>query len=713
MNDFFVPHISESSTYDRISGYFSASSLVGAAAGFNKFIKNKNPRYRLIVGAKLIKDEKEVLWSYENANNKDIISELINSEIEKIRIDYDDMNPLQKDRLGNLSYLLEKGILKMKVGVRINSSGEPIPHNVAEFHEKVGIFSDGENSVSFIGGVNESFRGWSKNQDSIDVYCDWKGDDPKERVEAHKRDFKAYWEQKEEDKSLGVIIHDLPSDAAKKIIDLFPPLEPKYAEYWFESENNGIEIEELNDSINWYEHQIEASDWFCDENQANGIGIFEMATGSGKTWTSMKCIQTLYDEKRINDCIVTVPNTLMFQWKEELEIFLRRRKNGGIISNIYEFTSKKKEFIQFKNSNNTGKIMLVPHSMLGKFLKKCNQISDEKLNSIFLIVDELHNIGTDSFRKILRDAELERLRNETNEDLNLDEVSINITSSDEELISKFGFRLGLSATPWSHYDEENERNSFLIRCFTRKNEISESFFDSNRDWQKSLQNKEERYVYGFGLKDGIEKGILAEFNYIPLYYQPSEEEIEEFNKLIESFGFEDEDGKLHPLGVIRASSVFKNSKEKIKLFIQEIDKGRFSKNKLDRTLIFVETTEFGIELNGELLKLGFENMNTYFMGAKEEVLDKFAKGKTDFLISCHRLSEGVDIKTVDQIILFSSNGSPLETIQRIGRSLRKESPGVYKCSNVIDFIYQGHPPDLQREKNLAELSEVKGVINNG
>jgi superfamily II DNA or RNA helicase len=712
MNEFFVPHISESSTYDRISGYFSASSLVGAAVGFNKFIKNKNPQYRLIVGAKLIEDEKEVLWSYEKASDKDRVNAWIDSEIEKIREDASDMPPLQKDRLGNFSYLLDKGILKMKVGIRIDSSGQPIPHNIAEFHEKVGILSDGKDSVSFIGGVNESFRGWSKNQDSIDVYCDWKGEDPKERVEAHKKDFQAYWEQKKGDKSLGVIIHDLPSDAAKKIIDTFPPLEPKYADYWFESEDNGLG-DEKSKKINWYDHQIEATDWFCDKDQANGIGIFEMATGSGKTWTSMKCMEQLVSEKRIDDFVVTVPNTLMVQWKEELEEFLKREKDGGIISNFYEFTSKKKEFIQYKRSNRLGKIILVPHSMLGRFLKKCNQIDDEKLKRTFLIVDELHNIGTDSFRNILRDAELERLRYEKNEDFDLDDVSIDITSKDEDLISKFGFRLGLSATPWSHYDEENQRNSFLLRCFTRKKDISETFFNSNHEWQKSLQMGEQRFVYGFGLKDGIEKGILAELDYVPLYYEPSKEEIEEYNELIDSFGYKDENGKIQPLGVIRASSVFKNSKEKIKLFIQELDSGKFSQNKLDRTLIFVETTEFGIQLNSELLKLGFENMNTYFMGAKEIVLKKFAKGDTDFLISCHRLSEGVDIKAVDQIILFSSNGSPLETIQRIGRSLRKESRDVDKCSTVIDFIYQKHFPDLIRETQLLELSEVREVKNNG
>lgn len=75
-------------------------------------------------------------------------------------------------------------------------------------------------------------------------------------------------------------------------------------------------------------------------------------------------------------------------------------------------------------------------------------------------------------------------------------------------ISPYRYRLGLSATPEREYDDAG--NDFLL------NEIGEKIFE-------------------FSLKDAIEKGILCEFNYVPLPYVLTEEEKQKKKKIIAAF----------------------------------------------------------------------------------------------------------------------------------------------------------------------------------
>ena len=74
----------------------------------------------------------------------------------------------------------------------------------------------------------------------------------------------------------------------------------------------------------------------------------------------------------------------------------------------------------------------------------------------------------------------------------------------------------------------------------------------------------------------------------------------------------------------------------------------------------------------------------FFQG--EDNIERFAKGELDLLIACHRISEG-GYKTVDTVVLFSSNASRLETIQRIGRALRTNPINPEKRALVVDFVY--------------------------
>lgn len=670
MTDFFVPCLGAATTYDRIAGYFSASVFASASHGFSAFVNRPNARYRLIVGAKLVEDERDIIFSedFEQMLHDRFLDNIIETGNGPI-------SRFQRHRLQNLSYMLKHGILQMKVAVRMDDDGRIMSHREAEFHEKGGVFTDAQNNkVFFEGSVNESNRGWRNNQEKISVFTSWWGKDNEHRIETQESDFEEYWSTDGKNPELGVVIYDLPSSSAEKIIELFPPVKPR-PEHDVDVDDSPHE--DVNNEDRW-KHQKQAINWFISE-KINGVGIFEMATGSGKTRTSIGCMRSMLALDRISHVIVTVPNSLLKQWKEELRTHIPRHD----LKRLYEYSSEKRQHLDFKRSPK-GSFLIVTHSMLPRMLASLSTWRQDFLDATMLVVDELHNVGADRFR------------NESSDDI------IDLDNRESDFL-RFGYRLGLSATPWSDHDEEHVRNSFLVSSFTRFSDSVNDLF-SLEDWQGAL--RENGYVFHFGLEDGIRKGILAEFDYLPIEYQPSEEEIEQFNEHVRKSFAKDEHGKTNPLGAIRAAAVFKGSRDKITKFKLWLAQDSIN---LTRCLMFVEDTAFGEELMESLNKSGYTNFSRFFQSDADENLRQFAKGNLDFLVSCHRISEGIDIQTVSQVVLFSSASARLETIQRIGRALRKGTDR--KRALVIDFIYDNpnstSNPDVKRKEWLETLAKER------
>ena len=107
--------------------------------------------------------------------------------------------------------------------------------------------------------------------------------------------------------------------------------------------------------------------------------------------------------------------------------------------------------------------------------------------------------------------------------------------------------------------------------------------------------------------------------------------------------------------------------------------------------------------------------HTYYQADDAKVLEQFAKSEFDCLISCHRLSEGIDIQSVRNIVLFASARSELETTQRLGRCLRIDPTNPTKRAHVVDFVdsgsadddINGSEADQERLERLTRLSKIK------
>ena len=88
LNEFYIPLLKNSSTYDRVSGYFSSSVLKHASAGFSKFCQNPNiraesgiPKFRLIVGARLNSDDEQTVLHLQDPDLALKISDTLVREI--------------------------------------------------------------------------------------------------------------------------------------------------------------------------------------------------------------------------------------------------------------------------------------------------------------------------------------------------------------------------------------------------------------------------------------------------------------------------------------------------------------------------------------------------------------------------------------------------------------------------------------------------------
>ena len=131
-------------------------------------------------------------------------------------------------------------------------------------------------------------------------------------------------------------------------------------------------------------------------------------------------------------------------------------------------------------------------------------------------------------------------------------------------LSPYRYRLGLSATPEREYDEAG--NDFLL------NEIGEVIFE-------------------FTLQDAIQKGILCEFNYIPLPYVLSDEEKLKKRKIIAAFNAKKESGEpvdekdmFTQLALVNKTAV--NKLEEFESLISQ------RPELLQKCIIFVQTMEY-------------------------------------------------------------------------------------------------------------------------
>lgn len=378
-------------------------------------------------------------------------------------------------------------------------------------------------------------------------------------------------------------------------------------------------------------------------------GILAMATGTGKTVTAMKIINKLFDSGEIRRVVITMyGNDLLDQWAIQIR---ENYKNKQI---NYHYASQKmmKDFVMHPDDS----ILILSRDArnLSKLLDLFDRLPGDYRNDTLFVFDEVHGAGSNTFVENLSGR-----------------------------LSPYRYRLGLSATPEREYDEAG--NDFLL------NEIGEVIFE-------------------FTLQDAIQKGILCEFNYIPLPYVLSDEEKLKKRKIIAAFNAKKESGEpvdekdmFTQLALVNKTAV--NKLEEFESLISQ------RPELLQKCIIFVQTMEYGAKLQ-EILVRYSDKYHAYYADDEKINLENFAAGKIDCLLTCKKVSEGIDISSVTNIILFSSDRSRLVTTQRIGRALRLDKNNPEKKATVVDFVIEDseendNNADADRAEWLTELSQTR------
>jgi superfamily II DNA or RNA helicase len=162
--------------------------------------------------------------------------------------------------------------------------------------------------------------------------------------------------------------------------------------------------------------------------------------------------------------------------------------------------------------------------------------------------------------------------------------------------------------------------------------------------------------------------------------------------------------------------VRKESEEKLPVFADHLQS---NPELLESCLIFVETKDFGRKVQ-EIIFRHTDEFHTYYGEDDESELEAFSRGSLSTLVTSRAISEGIDIQSVENIVLFTAPRSRGPNIQRIGRGLRKDPTNPDKRANILDFVVKSDieqdlseetdeemtPPDRDRYDWLTKLSAV-------
>jgi superfamily II DNA or RNA helicase len=386
---------------------------------------------------------------------------------------------------------------------------------------------------------------------------------------------------------------------------------------------------------------------------AKPAGILEMATGTGKTRTALKILSHLVQRKDIQAGIITTDGTdLLTQWAHEMDAWAT---SSG---------SKYVTYRHFGNYHELGNFVLDPVNAIlvisrEQLEKVLERLPADIRRKMIIVHDEVHGLGTPSMRKALAGEH-----------------------------RSFSYRLGLSATPERAYDSDG--NKFIA------DEIGPTLFR-------------------FSLEDAIKRGVLCEFDYVPLEYHLTDDDRDRLRQVYTRQAARKYAG--NPMSNeelwIELSKVYKTAEMKPLVFSRYLQRDA---TVLEHSIIFVETVEYGNRIL-EIIHRFTHLYRTYYADDEQSHLVEFSRGGIDCLITCHKISQGIDIRLLMAVVLFSAARSKLETIQRIGRCLRVDPSNPGKRARVVDFVRPDDDDeflnaDQERREWLHQLSLCRKEAEN-
>jgi len=425
---------------------------------------------------------------------------------------------------------------------------------------------------------------------------------------------------------------------------------------------------------NWLEPRAYQRDAVNAWTSAKGQGILHMATGTGKTITSLLAASELAELQngRLVLVVAAPYQHLVDQWAESVEEFgLTPIKAYGprsswiddAVAGATELSAGSRETLAIITTHTT-------------FATDHFQRVVERLPvaETLLIGDEVHHMGSPHIR--------------------------------EALPQSIRARLGLSATPERWYDEEG--TDALIRYFS------------------------DGIVFEYGLAEAIENGYLCEYYYVPHIIQLTADETEQYQALSRAIGKRlaqvdvngggsgssaqtielDADEGLQRL-LFKRSRLIGTAENKLHRLQSILEQE--GTNNVHHTLVYcgdgsVEETDGEgeseavrrqIEAVTDLLgnDLGIKTHQFTYeedQDTRERLLADFESGGLQTLAAIRCLDEGVDVPATKTAFMLASSTNPRQFVQRRGRILRTHEDKEYAV--IHDFIVA--PPATSADPSL-------------
>ncbi|MBE8232408.1 MAG: DEAD/DEAH box helicase family protein [Endozoicomonadaceae bacterium] len=622
-DDFFSPVLSCARRFDVAVGYFSSNWLGDVKKGMHQFALNGG-RSRWIISPNLnVKDAEAMNQAFELKS----IDQLQN-DIEKFVLD--ELALMDDDSRTLLSNLIVAGVLDFKIAYPLNGG-----NNL--FHAKMGISLDEvNNQIAFNGSFNLTANAKS-NWEYIDIYTDDSTRD-KQRILSIQERFDTLWAG--DDAFYQVFI---PSKNLLIGIENFS--DEKKSKYPKHSDT---------EHVNLRPYQEEAiKNWGLNK----GHGMYVMATGSGKTITALATVKKLITKFKKHEqplfIVFVLPlKHLLDQWYEEAAQF------GFGATKCYEnslnWRKPLSEQISHQSIIKSGIVKaMVTNATLAS--ENFQRILRAVKVPIMIVADEAHNLGSPKYLNALpKNAQ---------------------------------YRLGLTATPLRHNDEEG----------------TEALFDYFGD-----------AVFEFSLKEAIDAGYLVKYSYYPSICEFNYDEYQDY-KAITTKLKNNKSSKLD--GDNELEELLGGASNKLVILRQQLEQLQ-KDNKLQHTLIYCgsHTDDEGsrqvekvLDMLGCELRVKTRKFTaTESLDDRKRILDEFARRELDAIVAIKCLDEGVDVPATKQAFVISSTSNPREFIQRRGRVLRR-SPGKEKAF-IYDFIVT--PPAGDVNPALIEKEIRRGLEYN-
>lgn len=662
VRDFYNPVLSQAIMYKRAVGFFSSSALLSLTAGICGLIENGGT-IQMIASPRLSPEDIDAINDGIRRRD-DVIKEALLRELREPK------GKFEEARLNLLSNLIAAGRLEIKIAFLDDDN------TVGMFHEKLGLMYDNEgNVIAFSGSMNESANAFTINYEAIDVFASWTQD--ADRVYNKQSAFNAMWEDYEP----SIKVMDFP-DIKDEIllryrvdsrIDTELDDEPPEIEFTPTGEASSTFAGPMIPTyVQMRPYQVTAiEEWV----KRGYVGIFDMATGTGKTYTALAAISKLYSDKKQNLAVIIVCpyQHLVEQWKEDIVAFGMK----PII--CYSASSQRNWRERLKTAVTSFSLGVQNHfcivSTNATFSIDYVQDLMQKLNgNIVLVVDEAHNFGAENLSKTL--------------------------------LPNIPYRLALSATIDRHGDPEGTQKLY-------------DYFG-----EKCIE---------YTLKDAIDNDMLTPYFYHPVSVSLSEDELRNYLDLTSKIRkniHADKAGKIKlseyaKMLLIKRARIVAGASEKIgtlrRLMAEYKDDNQILVYCGATTMHDVDYQEgkppieearqidivagmLGNDLGMRVTKFTSEENAE----ERERIKADFAEGThLQALVAIRCLDEGVNIPSIRTAFIMASSTNPKEYIQRRGRVLRKFPSKRHAV--IFDFITLPIPLDKVDEYSSDVIESVKSL----